>query len=194
MNNATLSIEHYDLIVIGSGAARHRGAIQSRQNRQNGPGRRTELRSRWSLHQHRNNPEQDTWQAVMRLSRFGTRTQDGPVHTAAQQLAIAQELARRIEQVAGNEVSVYENQFRRNGVEVLKGKASFADRKVIRVDGANSSGVSRGASSHSYRNPPCAQRCHSGGRPFDCGYRCDRVEASDSAQGVDDRRRRRDRY
>ena len=134
MNNANLSTEHYDLVVIGSGAAGHHGAIQAAKLGKTVLVVEQSAALGGACINTGTIPSKTLRQAVMRLSGLGSRIQDGSV-TTAQQLVIAQELARRIEQVASNEVSVYEKQFRRNGVDVLTGKASFADRNVIRVDG-----------------------------------------------------------
>jgi NAD(P) transhydrogenase len=127
------SAEHYDLVVIGSGAAGHHGAIQAAKL-----GKRVIVIEQSSFLggaciNTGTIPSKTLRQAVIRLSGFGTPAHDGPV-TSAWQAAMAQELARRIEQIARDEVRVYENQFRRNGVDVLTGTASFADTSVIRVD------------------------------------------------------------
>jgi NAD(P) transhydrogenase len=133
VTNANIPTEHYDLVVIGSGAAGHHGAIQAAKL-----GKRVLVIEQSSALggaciNTGTIPSKTLRQAVIRLSGSGMRTPDGAI-TSAQQVAVAQELARRIEQVARNEVSVYENQFRRNGVDVVTGRASFADMNVIRVE------------------------------------------------------------
>jgi NAD(P) transhydrogenase len=132
MRNADTSIEQYDLIVIGSGAAGHHGAIQA-----------AKLGKHVLVVEQRSAvggacintgtiPSKTLRQAVIRLSGLGSRAQN-TVLSSAWQRTVSQDLARRIEQVAGNEVNVFENQFRRNGVDVLIGRASFIERDVIRV-------------------------------------------------------------
>jgi NAD(P) transhydrogenase len=53
---------------------------------------------------------------------------------AMDQRASVEDLARRIEEVATNEVTVFEKQFRRNGLDVLIGKASFIGTHDIRIE------------------------------------------------------------
>jgi NAD(P) transhydrogenase len=133
MNNANNSLEQYDLLVIGSGAAGHHGAIQAAKL-----GKRVLVVEQSSAVggaciNTGTIPSKTLRQAVIRLSGLLSRAHDG-IASAARQRALAQELSGRIEQVAGNEVKVYEDQFRRNGVDVLTGRASFVDPNVICVD------------------------------------------------------------
>ncbi len=134
MNNANLSTEHYDLVVIGSGAAGHHGAIQAAKLGKTVLVVEQSAALGGACINTGTIPSKTLRHAVMCPSGLGSRIKDGSV-TSAQQLVIAQELARRVEHVASNEVSVYDKQFRRNGVDVLTGKASFAGRNVICVDG-----------------------------------------------------------
>jgi len=128
MNHTTDSPLHYDLVVIGSGAAGHRGAIQAAKL-----GKKVAVIERNSVCggatiNTGTLPSKTVREAVLRLSR--SRLKSG----AADREAARREVAERIENVASNEVDVFEDQFRRNGVEVLFGQASFIGPNTIRVD------------------------------------------------------------
>lgn len=120
------SVQQYDLVVIGSGAAGHHGAIQGAKL-----GKKVLVIEQNSAVggaciNTGTIPSKTLRQSVVRLS--------GLRWTPIDQRVSARELARRIEEVAANEVTVFENQFRRNGVHVVIGSASFVDEHVIRVE------------------------------------------------------------
>jgi NAD(P) transhydrogenase len=124
MNSHPLS-QHYDLIVIGSGAAGHHGAIQAAKL-----GKKVAVIERSTVCggatiNTGTLPSKTVREAVIRLRR------SGPDREAARK-----EVAQRIEHVASNEVDVFEDQFRRNGVEVLFGNASFTGPNSIQVENA----------------------------------------------------------
>jgi NAD(P) transhydrogenase len=107
---------HYDLIVIGSGAAGHHGAIQAAKL-----GRKVAVVEQNSALggaciNTGTIPSKTPREAVLRLRRPGV------------------DIARRIEEVTSNESAIYEDQFRRNGVEVLYGRAAFAGPNSIRIE------------------------------------------------------------
>jgi NAD(P) transhydrogenase len=133
------SLLHYDLVVIGSGAAGHHGAIQAAKL-----GKKVVI-----VEQHAafggaclntgTVPSKTLREAVLRMTKSGLGGQRGPVAITDRGTAV-QELAARIQEVAANEANVFANQFRRNGVDVLTGTASFVDPHVVRVEngqGAN---------------------------------------------------------
>jgi NAD(P) transhydrogenase len=113
---------HYHLVVIGSGAAGHHGAIQG-----------AKLGKRVAV------IERGPWLggATINTGTIPSKT----VREAAIRATNAGNLADRIEHVASNESSVYANQFRRNGVDVLTGEASFVSPSVIRIESAGESSV-----------------------------------------------------
>jgi len=106
---------NYDLVVIGSGAAGHHGAIQGAKL-----GKRVAVieRGSWLGGATINTgmiPSKTVREAVLRPTNHG------------------ENLVDRIERVAVNESTVYANQFRRNAVDVLTGEASFVSPNLIRV-------------------------------------------------------------
>jgi len=115
------SQRQYDLVVIGSGAAGHHGAIQGAKL-----GKKVAVieRGPWIGGATINTgtiPSKTVREAVIRLASPGG------------------DIAARIEKVASNETAVYANQFRRNGVEVFTGDASFLSPNTIRVTNADES-------------------------------------------------------
>jgi NAD(P) transhydrogenase len=123
MNGTNSSAKHYDTVVIGSSAARTSRHHSSRQTRQKDCGGRTLCTSRRGQCQHGYDSEQDTSGAFLRFTRSGS----------TDRRISASNLAQRIEEVASNEVRVFESQFRRNEIDVLIGAAYFAGPHTIRV-------------------------------------------------------------
>ena len=114
---------HYDLVVIGSGAAGHHGAIQGAKL-----GKTVAVieRAPWLGGATINTgtiPSKTLREAVIRATNHSGN------------------LADRIEHVASNESTVYANQFRRNGVDVFTGDASFLSPNLIRVTNADESPI-----------------------------------------------------
>ena len=123
---------NYHLVVIGSGAAGHHGAIQAAKL-----GKSVLMIEQSSAFggaciNTGTIPSKTLREAVMRLAGLRLGRQ-GPAGSSDQRL-LQQEITRRIEQVASSEATVFENQFRRNGVDTLSGKASFAGPNLIRVE------------------------------------------------------------
>src|ERR1700745_2969448 len=132
MNGNNGPTMHYDMVVIGSGAAGQHGAIQAAR-----PGKKVAVVERsTALGGASINtgtiPSKTLREAVLRSSRSGP---------TGRRIS-ASDLAQRIEDVASNEVRVFESQFRRHDVDVLIGTASFAGPHTIRVE--NHEGESRG--------------------------------------------------
>lgn len=123
MNENNGSARHYDMVVIGSGAAGHHGAIQAAKL-----GKKVAVVERAiALGGASINtgtiPSKTLREAVLRSTRSGcTDRRISPVV-----------LAQRIEEVASKEVRVFESQFRRNDIDVLIGTASFSGSHTIRV-------------------------------------------------------------
>lgn len=114
------SAKHYDMVVIGSGAAGHHGAIQAAKlGKKIAVVERSIALGGASINTG-TIPSKTLREAVLRSTRVGRRIS-------------ASNLAQRIEEVASNEVRVFESQFRRNEIDVLIGTASFAGPHTIRV-------------------------------------------------------------
>ena len=99
MTGAIGSAKHYDMVVIGSGAAGHHGAIQAAKL-----GKKVAVVERsMALGGASINtgtiPSKTLREAVLRSTRSGS----------ADRRISASDLARRIEEVASNEVQVFEN-------------------------------------------------------------------------------------
>jgi NAD(P) transhydrogenase len=123
MNGTDSSAKHYDMVVIGSGAAEHHGTIQAAKL-----GKKVAVveRSRavgGRVFNTSTIPSKTLREAVLGSTRSG----------CTDSRILASDLARRIEDVASNEVRVFENQFRRNDTAVLIGTASFGGPHTIRV-------------------------------------------------------------
>jgi NAD(P) transhydrogenase len=112
---------YYDLVVIGSGAAGHHGAIQG-----------AKLGKTVSV------IERGSWLggATINTGTIPSKTLREAVIRATNNDG---NLAGRIEHVALNESALYANQFRRNGVVVFTGDASFLSANLIRVTNADES-------------------------------------------------------
>ena len=129
----------YDLIVIGSGPAGQRAAIQA---------------SKWGhkvvvIEQREivggacintgTIPSKTMREAVMHLSGFQYQGIYGVSYHVKENITMA-DLGFRVNQVIKTEVDVTQSQLARNGVEVMFGRASFLDATHIRVE--NSGGLS----------------------------------------------------
>ena len=126
---------NYDLVVIGSGACGHHGAIQAAKL-----GKRVLVVERSSSFggaciNTGTIPSKTLREAVMGLTKFRGRGHDRPLSPADRERT-SWEVARSIEQVASNEGNIFADQFRRNGVDTLTGDASFVDPHVIQVQSA----------------------------------------------------------
>ena len=114
---------HYDLVVIGSGAAGHHGAIQG-----------AKLGKTVAV------IERATWLggATINTGTIPSKTLREAVIRATDNSG---NLADRIEHVASNESALYANQFRRNGVVVFTGDASFLSPNLIQVTNGDESPI-----------------------------------------------------
>lgn len=122
----------FDLIVIGSGPAGQRAAIQGAKS-----GKRVALvESREVLGGACINtgtiPSKTMREAVLHLSGFYYQNIYGINYRVKEKIAMA-DLLFRVQHVIKTEVDVTQAQLSRNGVEVLTGVASFVDPKHLRV-------------------------------------------------------------
>src|SRR5215468_4824799 len=132
-------MEKYDIIVIGSGPAGHRAAIQGAKC-----GRRVVVvEGREIVGGACINtgtiPSKTMREAVMHLSGFQYQGIYGVSYRVKEKITMA-DLGFRVNQVIKTEVDVTQAQLTRNGVEVINGRATFLDATHIRVE--NSRGQS----------------------------------------------------
>jgi NAD(P) transhydrogenase len=126
---------HYDFIVIGSGPAGRRGAIQAAKLRKRvlvvERGRRV---GGVSVHTG-TIPSKTLRETVLNLSGWRERGFYGRGYRNKSDIAAA-DLNRRLHITLDHEVEVLEHQFVRNGVETVCGCATFLDPRRIAVDTA----------------------------------------------------------
>jgi NAD(P) transhydrogenase len=124
-------MQTYDMIVIGSGPAGQRAAIQGAKL-----GKRVVLVERREVGGACINtgtiPSKSMREAVMHLSGYQYRDVYGVNYRVKEHISIA-DLSFRINHVVKTEVEVTESQLARNGVEVVYGAATFLDAKTVQV-------------------------------------------------------------
>ena len=125
---------HYELIVIGSGPAGRRAAIQAaklghsvlvveRGHRVGGVSVHTGTI-----------PSKTLRETVLNLSGWRERGFYGRAHRNKQRIT-AEDLSQRLNMTLGHEVEVLEHQFARNGVDTVRGAARFVDPHRVQVTG-----------------------------------------------------------
>ncbi len=127
-------MEHYDLIVIGSGPAGRRAAIQAAKL-----GHRVlvvENRPRvGGVSVHTGTiPSKTLRETVLHLSGWRERGFYGPAHRAKQNIADS-DLGTRLKMTLEHEIGNLEHQFMRNGVKTFTGTAHFVSPHAIAVRG-----------------------------------------------------------
>ena len=132
-------MQSYDLIVIGSGPAGQRAAIQGAKS-----GRRVAvIEKREALGGACINtgtiPSKTMREAVMHLSGYQYQSIYGMNYRLKEKITMS-DLSFRVQHVIKTEVDVTQAQLSRNNIEVLFGTASFTSPTTIRVE--NSKGVS----------------------------------------------------
>jgi len=126
----------YDLIVIGSGPAGQRAAIQA-----------AKLNKRVAMIEKKTVvggvcintgtiPSKTLREAVLYLSGYRERGFYGAAYTVKQKITI-DDLLLRAHQVIRHEIDVTRHQLQRNGIELIYGGASFADANTVLVDMAD---------------------------------------------------------
>ena len=125
---------HYDMIVIGSGPAGRRAAIQAAKLHKRvlvvERGRRV---GGVSVHTG-TIPSKTLRETVLNLSGWRERGFYGRSYRAKQHITAA-DLLKRLHMTLDHEVEVLEHQFARNGVETIIGAACFLDPHTVAVDG-----------------------------------------------------------
>jgi NAD(P) transhydrogenase len=129
----------FDMLVIGSGPAGQRGAIQSAKL-----GKRTALVERKAVIggvciNSGTIPSKTLREAVLYLSGYRLRSIYGESYTVKQHITI-EDLLIRTEYVIRHEIDVTRHQLQRNGVEVINGEAVFVDPHTLRLSLVDHSG------------------------------------------------------
>lgn len=122
----------YDLVVIGSGPAGQRAAIQGAKS-----GKRVALVERREVIggvciNTGTIPSKTMREAVLHLSGYNYQNIYGVSYRVKEKITMA-DLAFRVQHVIKTEIDVTQAQLSRNGIEVLTGIASFKDPNTIRV-------------------------------------------------------------
>jgi NAD(P) transhydrogenase len=122
----------YDLIVIGSGPAGQRAAIQGAKS-----GKRVALIERREVLggvciNTGTIPSKTMREAVLHLSGYNYQNIYGVSYRVKEKITMA-DLAFRIQHVIKTEIDVTQAQLARNGIDVITGLASFVDPKTIKI-------------------------------------------------------------
>ena len=128
-------MQTYDMIVIGSGPAGQRAAIQGAKM-----GKRVALVERREVVggaciNTGTIPSKSMREAVIHLSGYQYRDFYGVNYRVKEHISI-EDLSFRVNHVVKTEVEVTESQLKRGGVEVIYGAASFIDAKTLQVKNA----------------------------------------------------------
>ncbi|HEX4227032.1 MAG TPA: Si-specific NAD(P)(+) transhydrogenase [Bryobacteraceae bacterium] len=131
-------MSHYDLLVIGSGPAGQRAAIQGAKS-----GRKVALIERREVIggvciNTGTIPSKTMREAVLHLSGYNYQNIYGVSYRVKEKITMS-DLAFRVQHVIKTEIDVTQAQLSRNGIEVLTGVASFKDPKTVIA--ANSRGT-----------------------------------------------------
>src|SRR5579863_5560822 len=131
-------VQTYDLIVIGSGPAGQRAAIQgSKMGKRVALVERREVLGGACINTG-TIPSKTIREAVLHLSGYYYQNIYGVNYRVKDKITMA-DLAFRVQHVIKTEIDVIQAQLSRNNVELLVGTASFIDPNSIRV--ANSRGI-----------------------------------------------------
>src|ERR687886_1883420 len=131
-------MQKYEMIVIGSGPAGQRAAIQG-----------AKLGKRVALVEKREViggagintgtiPSKSMREAVMHLSGYQYQSIYGMNYRVKENITI-NDLSFRVQHVIKTEIDVTQAQLSRNGIEVLTGVASFTSPKTVQISGARGS-------------------------------------------------------
>lgn len=128
-----MSAPHFDLVVIGSGPAGHKGAIAAAKL-----GKRVAIVDKLPmiggvcLHTG-TIPSKTLREAVLYLSGFKQRAFYGRDYTLRDRIA-TNDLAFRVLEVVNRELEVLRDQLKRNGVRILSGHAHFLEPQRLRIE------------------------------------------------------------
>jgi len=123
-------MKEYDLVVIGSGPAGQKAAIQAAKlGRRVGVVERRECIGGVCLHSG-TIPSKTLREAILAVT---ARRNTDPEELAVKSITIAEVICETA-RVSRAEVSVLHDQFRRNGIDVLQGEAAFDDPQTVKID------------------------------------------------------------
>lgn len=126
-------LEEYDLIVIGSGPAGQKAAIQAAKiNRKVAIIERGKEIGGVAVHTG-TIPSKTLREAVLYLSGYDQRGLYGKGYRLKKELTM-EDLLQRVTITINQETEVMEHQLRRNGVTIIYGSASFVNEHVIQVE------------------------------------------------------------
>src|SRR6202451_4187905 len=133
-----ISMQPYDLIVIGSGPGGQRAAIQGVK-----AGKRVAIVEKQAAVggvciNTGTIPSKTMREAVLHLSGFYSKNFFGANRAATENITMA-DLNFRVQRVVENEVGVIQDQLKRNGVDVIHVFAKFTGPHHLRVENGNSS-------------------------------------------------------
>jgi len=136
----SVASNHYDLIVIGSGPAGRRGAIQAAKlNKRVLVVERGKRVGGVSVHTG-TIPSKTLRETVLNLTGWRERGFYGRAYRAKQDIG-AEDLRRRLAITLDHEVDVLEHQFARNNVETVEGVACFTDPHTVEVEGVRGEAI-----------------------------------------------------
>ncbi|HKT34328.1 MAG TPA: Si-specific NAD(P)(+) transhydrogenase [Nitrospira sp.] len=126
---------HYDLLVIGTGPAGQKAAVQAAKlGKKVGIIERKEMVGGVCIHTG-TIPSKSLREAVLYLSGFRQRNLYGAGYRVKSHITI-EDLAFRANHVIANEIAIVKNQMSRNRVDMLYGMASFVDSHRLRIEGS----------------------------------------------------------
>ena len=126
---------HYDLLVIGTGPAGQKAAVQAAKlGKKVGIIERKEMVGGVCIHTG-TIPSKSLREAVLFLSGFRQRNLYGAGYRVKAHITI-EDLAFRANHVIANEIDIVKNQMLRNRVDMIYGNASFADAHRLRIEGS----------------------------------------------------------
>jgi NAD(P) transhydrogenase len=136
----TSAMENYDLLVIGSGPAGQRAAIQGAKS-----GKRVAVVEKREVVggvciNTGTIPSKTMREAVLHLSGYNYHSIYGVQYRVKEKITMG-DLLFRVQHVIKTEVDVIQAQLSRNNVEMMFGTASFTDPNHIKVDGVRGSSV-----------------------------------------------------
>jgi len=128
-----MSIQRYDLVVIGSGPAGQKGAIAAAKlGKRVAIVDRVEMIGGVCLHTG-TIPSKTLREAILYLTGFRQRAFYGQDYTLKNQISIS-DLTSRVDAVRLREKEVINQQLNRNGVAILHGAASFVNPNLLEVE------------------------------------------------------------
>jgi NAD(P) transhydrogenase len=134
--SADVTMQTYDLIVIGSGPGGQRAAIQAAKS-----GKRVAIIEKQTgvggvCTNTGTIPSKTMREAVLHLSGFYDQGFYGASHNGKESVTMA-DLNFRVQKVIENEVAVIQDQLKRNRVDLLHGTGKFMDAHHVRVENAH---------------------------------------------------------